>query len=178
MSADADAEVYRHRHFNCRGAAERKSISRCFPSLVCRLWILRSKGRCLCFTILATHCFIEGGTLCLTPPGDISICPFVHSELFSFYQCYRLKPCQINSDVPLDQPGQLCKSIGSTHLFHWVNSLVPLGQLICSIGSTQFFHWVNSDVPMGQLSCSIGSTKLFHWVNSLVPLGQLSCFIN
>ena len=80
--------------------------------------VLRSKGRCLCFTVPAPHCFIEGRTLGLTPPGDISICPFVHSELFSFYQCYRFETCQINSDVPLDQPGQLSKSIGSTKLFH------------------------------------------------------------
>ena len=51
-----------------------------------------------------------------------------------------LKPVKINSDVPLDQPGQLSKSIGSTKLFHLVNSFVPLGQLSCSIGSTQLFH--------------------------------------
>ena len=69
-----------------------------------------------------------------------------------------LKPAKINSDVPLDQPGQLCKSIGSTHLFHWVNLVVPLGQLSCSIELTQMFHWVNRVVPLSQLSCFIGST--------------------
>ena len=51
-------------------------------------------------------------------------------------QCYRFETCQIISDVPFDQPGHLSKSIGSTKLFHLVNSLVPLGQLSCSIGST------------------------------------------